>query len=58
MKTGWTELWTELWTEVKRAARQAPRMYAAPFVGAVRHTRLVVRQIERENHTAAARRRA
>lgn len=41
--------WSAIWTEVKRAARQAPRMYAAPWVGAIRQTRLVLRQIEREN---------
>jgi hypothetical protein len=43
--------WRELCTEIKRAARQAPRVYFAPFVGAVRHTRVVLRQIERENRT-------
>lgn len=42
----------EIWTEIVRAARQAPRLYAAPFVGACRHTRWVLRQIERENHAA------
>lgn len=41
--------WSAIWTEVKRAARQAPRMYAAPWVGAIRETRLVLRKIEREN---------
>jgi hypothetical protein len=41
--------WLAIWAEVKRAARQAPRMYAAPGVGAIRQTRLVLRQIEREN---------
>lgn len=42
-------VWREVWGEVRRAARQAPRMYFAPFVGAVRHTRVVLRQIRREN---------
>lgn len=42
----------EIWTEIVRAARQAPRLYAAPFVGACRHTRRVMRHIERENHAA------
>jgi hypothetical protein len=44
--------WSAVWTEVKRAARQAPRMYAAPWVGAVRQTRLVLRQIARENRSS------
>lgn len=39
----------DLWTEIRRAARQAPRMYFAPFVGAVRHSRVVLRQVVREN---------
>jgi hypothetical protein len=52
-----TTIWSEVWAEVKKAARQAPRLYAAPFVGAARQTRIVLRQIERENrHTATGRR--
>lgn len=43
-----------VWTEVKKAARQAPRLYAAPFVGAIRQTRIVLRQIERENRVGTA----
>lgn len=50
-------IWPVLWAEVKKAARQAPRMYAAPFIGAVRHTRVVLRQIERENRQSAPGRR-
>lgn len=50
-------IWSEIWAEVKKAARQAPRLYAAPFVGAARQTRIVLRQIERENRHAAAGRR-
>lgn len=45
--------WSAIWEEVKRAARQAPRMYAAPWVGAIRQTRLVLRQIERENRAGS-----
>jgi predicted RNase H-like HicB family nuclease len=45
-------LWNEVWEEVVRAARQAPRLYFAPLVGAIRHTRLVLQQIERENAQA------
>jgi hypothetical protein len=40
--------------EVRRAARQSPRLYAAPFVGAIRQTRFIVRQIERENRRFAS----
>lgn len=47
--------WSMIWTEVKRAARQAPRMYAAPWLGAIRQTRLVLRQIERENRAGSPR---
>lgn len=45
----------ELWIEVRLAARQAPRLYFAPLVGAVRHTRVVLRQIRRENKAGRGR---
>lgn len=38
-----------VWEEIVYAARQAPRMYFAPFVGAVRETVRVFRQIQRRN---------
>lgn len=51
-------IWSDIWLEMKKAARQGPRLYAAPFIGAIRHTRFVLRQIERENrNTATGRRR-
>lgn len=43
-----------VWEEMLYAARQAPRMFFAPFVGAVRGTRSVMRQIDLENHKRAA----
>ncbi len=47
-------VWSAVWAEIVRAARQAPRMYAAPFVGAVRQTRIVFREIQRENRAVLA----
>ena len=44
-------VWTAIWSEVKRAARQAPKLYAAPFLGAYRETRGVMKEMERENKT-------
>ncbi len=38
-----------VWEEIVYAARQVPRMYFAPFVGAVRETVRVFREIQREN---------
>jgi hypothetical protein len=46
-------IWSDVWFEMKKAARQAPRLYAAPFIGAIRHTRFVLRQMERENRNTA-----
>jgi len=45
-------VWIALWEEIVRAARQAPRMYAAPFFGAMRQTRIVFQEIQRENRAA------
>jgi len=44
--------WRAVWEEVLRAFRQAPRLYFAPVVGAVLHSRVVVRRIARENRSA------
>lgn len=43
--------WSLLLDEVGRAARQAPRMYFAPFIGAVRETCKVLNEIQRENRS-------
>lgn len=46
-----------IWEEVIHAARQAPRMYFAPFVGAVHEVVRVSREIEQENRERDAGRR-
>ena len=46
-----------VWKEMVYAARQAPRMYFAPLVGAIREVLLVTRQIRRGNQLRATNRR-
>jgi len=38
-----------VWDEMIYAARQAPRMFFVPFVGAVRETLRVMREIQEQN---------
>ncbi|WP_299785388.1 hypothetical protein [Ramlibacter sp.] len=42
-------VWSQIFEEAARAARQAPRMFFAPFIGAVRESARVFRDVEREN---------
>lgn len=42
-------VWSRVREEAVHAARQAPRLYFAPFVGAVRETVRVFREIQQEN---------
>lgn len=44
-----TTIWSRMFEEAARAARQAPRIYFAPIVGAVRETARVFREVQREN---------
>ena len=46
-----------VWEEVVYAARQAPRMYFAPLVGAVREVKRVSREIQQANRERAERQR-
>lgn len=44
-----TSIWTQILEEAAYAARQAPRMYFAPFLGAAREAIKVLRDVQREN---------
>jgi hypothetical protein len=43
-----------VWQEVMHAARQAPAMYFAPFVAAVRELRRVALAVQKSNRERAA----
>lgn len=42
-------IWSQVFEEAARSARQAPRIFFAPFVGAVRETARVFREVQMEN---------
>lgn len=42
-------IWSQVLDEAARSARQAPRIFFAPFVGAVRETARVFREVQLEN---------
>jgi hypothetical protein len=44
-----TSIWSKVREEAVHAARQAPRLYFAPFAGAVRESVRVFREIQQEN---------
>lgn len=48
-----TTVWSRVFKEAARAARQAPRIYFAPLIGAVRETARVFREVQRENRLAS-----
>jgi hypothetical protein len=48
----------QVFEEFIYAARQAPRMYFAPLVGAIREVRRVNQEIEKENRARAEHQRA
>jgi hypothetical protein len=39
---------TSVWVEIKRAAKEAPKMYFAPLIGAVRGIQIQYRQLEKK----------
>lgn len=47
-------IWSRVLDEAARAARQAPRIFLAPFLGAAKETHKVFNEIQRENRAPRA----
>lgn len=53
-----TTIWSRILYEAAYAAKQAPRIYFAPFLGAVKGARQVLMEVQQENRLRASPRRS